>query len=318
MSRSRSLRLAIISIACASFIPATTARAGPAQLAMSSLIQYSKVIQGGQDPIYAYLYNQAPLGSDTASYKVFATYPYGTPYSYTGTKIADGGASYVTLPFSFDSSQVAPANDIPISVTGINTATGDSLTQTGTLTVLAHAAPALLLQGQIVYLTSNAKVTFQTDAFSQVAPNGTELLGGFNPGMLGDPPGVPTAELDLDSITTSGSALITTTLKPFIDLPANDNPAESLPFQINVDVPAPGNYTTTFSLHYSDEQDLPGAAAPGSEMVSFTVDANVGANVINWTITAVPEPSSCQLAAAGVTACALLWFVRRRSAICSP
>jgi hypothetical protein len=111
---------------------------------MSSLIQYSTVIQGGQDPIYAYIYNQAPSGSDTASYKAFATYPYGTPYSYTGTKIADGGASYVTLPFTFDSSQVAPARDIPISITGINTATGDFLTQSGTVTVLAHAAPALL------------------------------------------------------------------------------------------------------------------------------------------------------------------------------
>lgn len=313
MNRTNSLHLAIILIACSSIIPDPAAGAGvaaPAQLAISSLIQYSKVIQGGQDPVYAYIYNQAPPGSETASYKAFATYPYGTPFSYTGTKLADGGASYITLPFAFDSSRVAPAIDIPISVTGINTTTGDSLTQSGTVTVLAHAAPALLLQGQIVYLTSKATVSFVTDAFSQVAPSGTELPGGFNPGMLGDPPGLPTAELNLDSITTSGSPFITTTLSPFIELPANDNPAEALPFEIDVVTPNFGDYTTTFFLHYSDEQDLPGAAPPESELLSFTVEANLDAQHIHWTVTTVPEPSSGQLLAAGLWAAAM-WSVRR-------
>jgi hypothetical protein len=34
-------------------------------------------------------------------------------------------------------------------------------------------------------------------------------------------------------------------------------------------------HTTTFSLHYSDEQDLQRADAPGSEIVPFIVDADV-------------------------------------------
>ena len=65
----------------------------------------------------------------------------------------------------------------------------------------------LVVQGQVVYLTTKAAVTLQTpttDAFAQGAPTGTELSGGFNPGMLGDPPNVPTAELDLDSVSSTG------------------------------------------------------------------------------------------------------------------
>jgi hypothetical protein len=318
MNRSCSLPLAFLSLTCASIVPSLATAAGvapaPAQLAMSSLIEYSRLIQGAQDPVYAYVYNQAPPGSDTANYKVYATYPYGTPFSYTGAKLADGGTSFITLPFTFDSSQVAPATNIPISVTGINTAIGDSLTQSGTVTVLAHAAPALLLQGQIVYLTSKATVAFTTDAFSQVASGGTELPGGFNPGMLGDPPGLPTAELDLDSIITSGSPFITTTLSPFIDLPANDNPAEALQFEIDLIAPTLGDYTTTFFLHYSDEQDLPGAAPPGSELLSFTVEANLDAKFIHWTVTTVPEPTSWRLLAAALSSCALFSLFRHRYA----
>jgi hypothetical protein len=318
MSRFRSL--AFVSIACVLFIPDTAAHAGPAHLAMSSLIQYSKVIQGAQDPVYAYIYNDATVGSDPLSYKVSTTYPYPSPYSYTGTKIADGGASYITVPFSFDSSQVAPANNIPVSVTGLNTESGGFVTQSGTVTVLGHAAPALILQGQIVYLTSKTTTTFQTpttNAFGGAPPGGGEMAASANPQLLGDPPGVPTAELDLDSITTSGSAFITTTLKPFIDLPANDDPAEALPFAINVVAPAIGDYSTTFLLHYSDEQDLPGALTPGSEMVSFNVNANVASDLTTWTITSVPEPSSWQLLGGGAVASALLWRFRRRTASCS-
>ena len=76
MNRSRSLPLAFGLFACTAIVPTSAIAAGaataPAQLAMSSLIQYSRVIQGAQDPVYAYVYNQAPPGSETANYKVFA------------------------------------------------------------------------------------------------------------------------------------------------------------------------------------------------------------------------------------------------------
>jgi hypothetical protein len=295
---SRFPSLALVSIVCVLSIPDTAAHAGPAHLAMSSLIQYSKVIQGAQDPVYAYIYNDATVGSDPLSYKVSTTYPYPSPYSFTGT----------------------PGNNIPVSVTGLNTESGGFVTQSGTVTVLGHAAPALILQGQIVYLTSKTTTTFQTpttNAFGGAPPGGGEMAASANPQLLGDPPGVPTAELDLDSITTSGSAFITTTLKPFIDLPANDDPAEALPFAINVVAPAIGDYSTTFLLHYSDEQDLPGALIFGSEIVSFNVNANMASDLTTWTITSVPEPSSWQILGGGAVASALLWRFRRRTASCS-
>jgi hypothetical protein len=275
--------------------------AGTEQLAMSSQIQYSRVIQGAQDPVTAFIYNNAPPGSDTGNYKVFASFTYGDTRPYVGTKIADGGANFVTLPFIFDSSKVAPSKDIPISVTGINTATNVSLTQNGSVTVLAHSTPALLIQGQIVYLNSKTVVQATTDAFSQVAPTGTELQGGFNPGMLGDPPGVPTAALDLDSVSTTGSPNITTTLHPFTNLPSDDDPAEALPFEIDIHAPTPGDYFTTFTLHYSDEDDLPGAAPPGSEAISFSVECNLTTTTAFWTITTVPEPSATSMVLAAIT-----------------
>jgi hypothetical protein len=270
--------------------------AGTEQLAISSQIQYSRVIQGAQDPVTAFIYNNAPPGSDTASYKVFATFPYGNSTSYVGTKVADGGVNSVPLLFTFDSSKVAPGNNIPVSVTGINTANNASLTQSGTVTVLAHSTPALYYQGQIVYLTSKSQLAPTTDAFSQVAPSGTELQGGFNAAMLGDPPGVPTAMLDLDSVTATGSPYITTTLHPFFDLPSDDDPAEALPFEIDIRAPGPGDYLTVFTLHYSDEDDLPGAAPPGSEAISFSVECNLTPTKAFWKLTSVPEPSAMLLA----------------------
>jgi hypothetical protein len=286
--------------------------AAAAQLAISSLVQYSRVIQGGQDPVYAVVYNQAPAGSGAAAYQAYATFPYGNSNSYVGSRAADGGAGYDTLPFNFDSSRVAPGTNIPISVTGTDTATGFSLTQSGSVTVLAHAAPALILQGQIVYLSSKNTVTFQTPTnnnFAESTPGGTPATASANPQMMGDPPGVPTDELDLDSITFSGSSAITTSLQPFTDLPANDDPAQAFGFQLNVNVPAWGDYLTTFTLHYSDEQDLPGAFAPGSELASFTVEADIESDVTTWTVTTVPEPGALELVAVAA-ACALacrLW-----------
>ena len=52
----------------------TSARRRP-HLAMRPAIQYSTVIQGAQDPIYAYVYNDAPTGSDPLIYQVTTTYP---------------------------------------------------------------------------------------------------------------------------------------------------------------------------------------------------------------------------------------------------
>jgi hypothetical protein len=73
------------------------------------------------------------------------------------------------MSFPIDTSTFTPGT-VAVTVTGTDTDTGGVLTQSGQFTVLAHANPALVLNGQIVYLTSKNVVKFQTptnsDAFS--------------------------------------------------------------------------------------------------------------------------------------------------------
>jgi hypothetical protein len=126
-------------------------------------------------------------------------------YSYTGSVPANGGASPVSMSFPIDTSMFAPGTTA-VTVTGTDTDTGGALTQGGTFTVLANANPALVVNGQIVYLTSKNVVEFENNNFAESTPGGTEATASANPAMMGDPPGEPTAELDLDSVTTSGSS----------------------------------------------------------------------------------------------------------------
>jgi hypothetical protein len=117
---------------------------------MSSQIQYSTVIQGAVDPIYAFVYNLDPIGSLPSNFQVTAAY--GAGYtgslgSYSGPIPASGGTTCVTLPFSLNTTSINPGS-VPVLVTAANTGTGVSLSQGGQFTVLAHASPALYLQGK--------------------------------------------------------------------------------------------------------------------------------------------------------------------------
>lgn len=305
-------------------LAAGTARGvAPAQLAIASQVQYSQIIQGAQDPVYAYVYNKAPAGSAAGNYQVSSGYSYMSPISYTGTKTADGGTGYVTLPFNFNSSLVAPGNSVPVSVTLTDLTANTSVTQSAGVTVLAHAAPALTLGGQVLSLSSanNYKFVVTPAQDTGVPDQGAASLppqeagtegpeGGFAPGMIGDPPGEPTAELDLDSVTaSSANSPVAIDLSTFSDLPSTDNPTENVhPFNIGLFTTTPGTYSDTFTLYYSDEQDLPGAAPPGSESVSFTVIATEDANQdVSWDIVTVPEPATAATLSSG-----LILLVRSR------
>jgi hypothetical protein len=292
-------------------LPALAASAAPApgQLALNAQIQYSTVIQGGQDPVYGFVYNTAPTGSASANFSLSANQSYLSPVAYRGSKSADGGTGYLTLPFTFNSSQVVPANNVPVSLTLKNTDTNAAITLGGTVNVLAHATPGLVLSGKVVPLSVPSATKFTTtQAQDSGVPDltnaslppqeaGTEgPAGGFAPGMIGDPPGEPTAELDLDSVTAFGDTQVAIgDLPDFQDLPSTDSASENVePFWVELFTDIPGTYTDTFTLHYSDEQDLPGADAPGSEEISFAVTATLDSNDnIDWEVdTDVPEPAS--------------------------
>ena len=301
------------------------AGAQPAQLALSSQIQYSQVIQGAVDPITAFVFNNAPFGASAGSYQITAAYGNGLAngfgFSYVGTQPANGGTvSSAAATFNLNTANIAPGV-VPVAVTLKDTTSpgGGSITQGGQFTVLAHAAPALYFGGAPVSLSSRNVITFQTPVvahvFGEASPTGTEAGGGaFNPEMLGDPPGEPTARLDLDSFTSFGSPNITTTLTPADNLLSTDTPGTGESFNIFVvQSPATGNYATfntTFVVHYSDEQDLPGAAAPGSKVAAFNVNVEIEGGTADWTITtdaSVPdETSTAALLATALACCAAL------------
>src|SRR5690242_16414471 len=65
-------------------------RAGTEQLSLSSTIQYPRVIQGAIEPVSAYVYNEAPAGSDLGNYRVTADYAAAGAGGYTNV-----GYSYV-------------------------------------------------------------------------------------------------------------------------------------------------------------------------------------------------------------------------------
>jgi len=290
----------------------------PAQLGLSAQIQYSQVIQGATDPINAYVYNFAPYGGATLYYQVTAAYGanYATAfdYYYTGTLAANGGAS-PTPPatFDLDTANLSPGT-VPVLVTGSNTVSGGTVQLGGQMTVLAHASPAIYINNQIVPLTSGNVITFRSNSFAESTPGGTEASGSANPQMLGDPPtGVPTADLDIDSVSSFGSSAITSTLTPTNDLLSTDTPGTGEFFQINALFPTNQDYdSTTFLVRYSDEQDLPGADAPGSELAEFQVNAELDGTNVDWTVTTdVPEPTTTALVLTGLICCLL---VCRRSA----
>lgn len=165
-------------------------------------------------------------------------------------------------------------------------------------TVDAHATPYIYWNNQYYDLTSNQAgdlplrvITIvpnpalpQAPESTQTAFGGTgggETASAASPSMLGDPD-EPAAEINLDTISITGSPYLTTDLAPFADLPPDYNlglaPStnNSHPFHIYFSLAAPpGVYTNIFSLGFSDEQDLPGADAPGSIYVSFTVVVTV-------------------------------------------
>jgi hypothetical protein len=199
-----------------------------------------------------------------------------------------------------------------ISATATDTTTGATLTLNQNVTVFSHGQFAYNNFGQIITLPKSPPPDAATqvpnlDPSSFGGTGGGESASFASPGMLGDPPNFG-APLDLDSITAIGSPDISVTLTNYDDIPDNDSVSNALPFQINVSTPGTGTYYTVFELNYSDEQDIPGADAPGSEHDYFGVEVDMTAtNAIAYIV--LPEPSTFSLIPIG--ALFLLLFLRK-------
>ncbi|HUJ10812.1 MAG TPA: hypothetical protein VL171_12365 [Verrucomicrobiae bacterium] len=301
-------RVGFINLLALSLSISVAAYADPGQLAVLSQIQYATVLQGYQDPVTAYIYNTAASGSDPVNFSVYATFPYGVPSAYSGTKDADDGTGYIALPFAFNSA-LTSAGTYTVSVTATDTGTGGSLTRSGSIVVMDHAKPAFVLGGNVVALSSQIPQAAEpsVDPLAFGATGGGETFAAYAPNMINDPM-APTAEMDLDSITAFGDPEITITLQPFDDEVASDDPLNGVPFQVDVDASTTGTFFTAFELNYSDEQDLPGADAPGSEHDFFAVEVTVTPDGVTGGIL-IPEPRTFGLVAAGVL---MFWPLLRR------
>lgn len=256
--------------------PAAGLRAGTEQGALSTHIAASSILKGYVDTVDAYIYNTAAYGADPLNYSVYESTPYGNSPAITGTKLADGGSSYITQPFNFDSSFLNyGANTIDVTLT--DSVSGQQISQTASVTVLEHAQPAFFVNGTVIQLASQpqppAAESPLADPYAFGATGGGEFASAATPALIADPlPNTPADAMNLDSVTASGDSEITITLPDFTNLPPDD-PAMSPPWSIDVATAKTGLFNTDFELNYSDQQNLPGADAPGSEHAYFLVTA---------------------------------------------
>jgi hypothetical protein len=274
--------------------------AGSEDMRVSSQIQYAKVIQGFSDPVTDYIYNFAPVGSDTLNYSAYLTTPAGNSGTATGMRAADGGAGYDVQNFYYDTTNAALGNN-NLSVTTTDTAAQTQITQSGSVQVLQRGVLGLYwAAGGVVPLSAQPQAPAAenpvADPYAFGGTGGGEMASAKAPQAIDDPPpDLPTDDLDLDGVSATGDPQITITLEPFIDLPPDD-PSASPPWYIDLDASVPGTYFTDFELNYSDEQDVGGADAPGSEHGYFGVYADVVAvspTENDWSIwLVVPEPAS--------------------------
>ena len=288
--------------------------AGTEQGALSSQVLYSPILSGYVDTVNAQIYNNAPSGSDPLNYSIYESTPYGNSATVSGTEAANGGNAYILQQFQFDSSHLSYGNNT-IGVTLTDTANHFSITQSATVQVLEHARPAFFLNGNVVQLAPQPQAPLAenpvADPYAFGATGGGEMASAVAPAILGDPlPNTPADSMNLDSITSSGDSEITITLPDFSNLPPDD-PSASPSWNIDVATTRTGLFNTEFELNYSDQQNLPGADATGSEHAYFLVTASVtNTNYSIWVTT--PEPASLALLAVGGLSVLML---RKRNAV---
>jgi endonuclease I len=134
------------------------------------------------------------------------------------------------------------------------------------LTVLNHAAPSFDGGGEFTTLMYD---------FGSVAQSSTIPTFGFDVFNFGSLPAF-TADLDFDSITTSGdSDILTTDLAPGPEF-ASLAGGTSHDFTAMLDTTAAGHFSATYTLWFSDE-DLPGAL---SKSLKLTLVGEVNSAVI--------------------------------------
>jgi hypothetical protein len=257
-----------------------------------------------------------------------------TTYTYWNGEIETGsngsGAGVLapgvsqTIPFSLLTVRLdntGPVGTSPYSIKiGSDNANNSPQTYNGSVFVLAHSAPQIfsyVLNKYILVPPAPATAPSPDPLAFGATGGGESFASAWGSNANRDPP-EPTAGMAM-FFSESGSSKITSTLSPFSSLAAiaadNQNPDDGSLYEVRCQNDQPGTYTKIFTMYFSDEQDLPGANAPGSfvAQVSYTFHiAPDGSST--YEVYLVPEPTSMVLLAIGLpVTCAVLWRGRKRA-----
>ena len=269
--------------------------ATPASAASIGLTGYAVdpvVITGGSTYFKAEVTNTGASGEGDLNYDI-EFYTPGGPVVSSGTLAP--GASEIQQALYDSTGQPLGGNGTGVIVTD-PAATNSPVGIEISMTVLDHAQAYLSKEyGPLMPVAQEPAVDFL--AFG--ATGGGETFAAYAMSIVNDP-SVPTAGLDLDSLSAVGDSQITSDLTTFSNLAFNDDPHFGHQFNVFVDTTQLGTFSKTFYLGFSD-QDLPGATDPDSVPGSFTVVAHV-----------VPEPASAGLVALGLVALAAASRRRRQ------
>jgi hypothetical protein len=271
------------------------------QLSADNLTGSVRIIQGATIPIYADVYNLAATGSDPLNYSLHYTLPGGsvTP-TVNGSLPADGGAHPDTWQYDFNSTGFAfGPYGFSATATGQTGALQSPKTRSLTVNVLDHVTPGMWLNGKLYDIREN-KPPAQApspDFLAFGATGGGESVSLAAPNIIADPL-VPTANMDIDSVTWIGDGQITGDLGITHNIIADDTPTAGVPWQVTIKRDMLGYHETIFTLKFSDE-DIPGGDGTASMTARIRVFGTVAADgsfqggvVPLW----IPEPSTLALA----------------------
>jgi hypothetical protein len=303
-----------------------TRLASAAQIGLSVTQSATTVIRGGSVNVNATVLNSDD-SADSGNLVYSLLYTDSLTTTEVGNEVNPAGSlppgNSNLYPFTFATvkgASNAPLGNNPYSVkveSYTEIAPGNvlinSMSYNGNVLVLTHSIPEIYS-----YVKNKFLPVEPPPAEPSVDPLAFGATGGgenFPAIMLGnDPPGVPTAGMALNWITSSGDPQITSNFSTFANLAplpdGDENPADGDPFTVQYDTTHPGTFSKTFWLGFSDEQDLSGADAPGSYVAELLYTATVASDGSStYEVDLVPEPST--LALLGLSALSLLAFSKR-------